>query len=350
MDKKKVIMPTPGSKEPATDAVIRKITKPTTKERKEPNMADDSKSKSTASAVPEPKKEDTSSKKVEEKVVVTDTGNGGGNGGGDDNVPGNGNEEPPKDNKWKIATAVAVALFLITLLATFATVGKCKQESATLAEKLRTAESLAQLAPVAPVPALVASAPAPAVVATAKCDCKEEIIIPAKKKKVANTHVAKGGNTKPPAHVVDKHLAPAQAPVALAQAPVPVKQAPEKKGTECVDCTPVPEFIPRKQVASPEGICGLVVEEGNNSRNVVAKFMLQPYSGKDDMSRKGNLQILQVAEFKMGEVNRINGAITGVKHTDCLQAINYVESQWPKFVKNFKLPNDCIPVRHTPKS
>jgi hypothetical protein len=337
MDKKKVTIPTPGSKEPATDAVIVKITKPSKDKGKESNMADDS--KTIASAVPEPKpkpkpkKEEKSPDKVEEKVSVAGTGNGGGNGGGgDDNVPGNGNDEPSKDNKWKIVTAVAVALFLITLLVAFAVVGKKSQESASLAEKLRTAES----ALVAKPPVLAVSAPAPAVI-EAKCDCKEEIISPAKKKKVANTHVAQGRNTKPPAHAVVKPFVPA---------PVAVAQVPEKKGTECVDCTPVPEFIPRKQVANAEGICGIVVEDRNN-RNVIARFMLQPYSGKDDMSRKGNLQILQVVEFKMGEVKRIEGAITGVKHTDCLQAINYVESQWAKVVKNFKLPNDCIPVRHT---
>lgn len=141
---------------------------------------------------------------------------------------------------------------------------------------------------------------------------------------------------------------PASKPVHKPRPQKPVTPAPAAVGKvtpECTDCKPTPEFIPRKQVASPEGYCGIVAEEAKTQK-VIAKFMLQPYSGEKDMSRKGNLQIMQVAEFKMGEIHRIEGAITMVKHTDCLQAIKYVESQWPKVVKNFKLPDDCLPVRY----
>lgn len=92
---------------------------------------------------------------------------------------------------------------------------------------------------------------------------------------------------------------------------------------------------------SPSGICGIVAEDAN--QKPIAYFMLQPYQGEGE--KKGNLQIMQVKEMKKGVVERVEGAITGVRHTDCQAALRYVESNWAKVVERFKLPNTCLPLR-----
>ena len=107
---------------------------------------------------------------------------------------------------------------------------------------------------------------------------------------------------------------------------------------------PVPVAVLRRRETNPNkdpsGICGIVAEEGGRA---VAYFMLQPY--REEGPKKGNLQIMQVKEMKKGAVERIEGAITSERHTDCPAALAYVEKNWAKVVQKFRLPNTCLPRR-----